>query len=145
MSDHQDQAHWLWRLSAQDWILSAQHEWQRAQARVSSRRSCVTHLRRAVGMGLNAVLVRASEQETGIDAEQHWGRSYMDHIQQAATNPSPLPNHVGPALERLRQVSLHSPTPALVALRTGPPMVLAQALNDSREILEICAEFCQGP
>lgn len=96
-------------------------------------------------MGLNAVLVQAGQNASGIDAPQHWGRSYMDHIHQAASQPSPLPAHVGPLLERLRQVSLHSPTPALVALRTGPPMVLTQAIHDSWEILEICAEFCKGP
>lgn len=145
MSDSNSE-HWLWRLDAPQWLAAAQHEWQQAQGRVHARRSCITHLRRAVGMGLNAVLVWANEQALGgpsFDPETHWGRSYMDHIHQAAQSPSPLPEHAGPIIDRLAQVSLHSPTPALVALRTGPPMVLARAMNDGQEILQLCAEFCK--
>lgn len=146
MSETGDQDHWLWRLSAQQWLSAGQREWQQAQGRLDSRRGCITHLRRAVGMGLNAVLVWAGEQKLGgpgFDPESHWGRSYMDHIQRAAQSPAPLPEHVSPVIERLAQVSLHSPTPALVALRTGPPIVLARAMNDGREILEVCEVFCK--
>lgn len=137
-----DDLHWLWRFDAQQWLLAAQREWQLARSRTDARRSCITHLRRAVGMGLNAVLVQAGGDED-LDPETHWGRSYMDHIHQAAQSPKPLPAHVAPVLERLRKVSLHSPTPALVALRTGPSLAMTKALHDSAEILEICAEYCR--
>lgn len=138
--------HWLWRLNAPQWIQAAKHEWVQGQHRLHQRRTCVTHLRRAAGMALNAVLVHSKNKTStrpGFCAETHWGRSYMDHLRQAALDPYPLRENMGPVIGRLQAVSLHSPTPALVALRTAPPMVLAHALNDTQEILDACAEYCQ--
>lgn len=144
MSDSTTASHWLWRLDAQQWLAAAQHEWMQAQARMHQRRSCVTHLRRAAGMGLNAVLVSAKDDpqiRQGFDPETHWGRSYMDHLQAAVQDPYPLREHMAGVIERLQKVSLHSPTPALVALRTGPSLAMTHALNDTQEILEACAEY----
>lgn len=145
MSDSTNASHWLWRLDAPQWLAAAKHEWMQAQALMHQRRSCVTHLRRAAGMGLNAVLVQTKEHSKvrpGFDPEAHWGRSYMDHLQSAAQDPYPLREHMAAVIERLQTVSLHSPNPGLVALRTGPSLAMTHALNDTQEILEACAEYC---
>lgn len=146
MNDSSPETHWLWRLSAASWLQAAQHEWVQGQQRLQQRRTCVTHLRRAAGMSLNAVLVHSKTQpdlRAGFDPETHWGRSYMEHLAQAAVDPYPLRENMGAVILRLKEVSLHSPAPALVALRTGAPLVLAHALNDAQEILDACAEYCQ--
>lgn len=147
MNDSTRTSHWLWRLNAAQWLAAAQHEWTQAQARMDQRRSCVTHLRRAAGMALNAVLVQTQEDpkiREGFAPETHWGRSYMDHLQAAAQEPYPLREHLKVVIERLQKVSLHSPTPALVALRTGPSLAMTHALHDTQEILEACAEYCSA-
>lgn len=140
-------SHWLWRLDAPQWLAASFHEWRQAQANLDRRRSCVTHLRRAAGMSLNAVLVYGAEQGSlreGADPETQWGRSYMDHLRLAAEDCHPLRPGMAKAIARIRDLSLHSPTPALVALRTGPPMLLMRAVHDTQELLDACAEYI-GP
>ena len=76
-----DSEHWLWRLSAGEWLEAAAHELELARERVSSRRTAITHARRAAGMALNGVLVaQASRGWSRDDCEQVWGRSYVEHL-----------------------------------------------------------------
>ena len=49
--------HWLWRLEASAWLVSAAREIELGRRHLDSRRKAVTHARRAAGMGLNGVLV----------------------------------------------------------------------------------------
>lgn len=71
-----DSSHWLYRLSAGEWLAAAHNELVRARAALVDKqhRSGVTQARRAAGMAWNAWMInhRASEDR--------YGRSYMDHL-----------------------------------------------------------------
>jgi hypothetical protein len=69
-----DPAHWLHRLSPAGWLAAADTELTHCQGALARRavRPGVTHARRAAGMALNAILVLAPDD--------HFGRSYMDHV-----------------------------------------------------------------
>ena len=80
-----DADHWLWRLSASQWIDAAVTELDQGEQRISSRRAAVTHARRAGGMALNGVLVAMAAKGWGRGrCEQIWGRSYVDHLRTLA-------------------------------------------------------------
>jgi len=76
-----DPDHWLFRLSAEAWSQAAAVELSQGEAKIASRRTAITHARRAAGMALNGLLV-AFAQSTGEReaATQRWGRSYIDHL-----------------------------------------------------------------
>ncbi len=73
--DYVDPAHWLYRLTAEQWLSAAVNELQRAyQALLAKQqRAGVTYARRSAGMALNARL-----RHTPCAA---YGRSYMEHLQ----------------------------------------------------------------
>ena len=76
-----DDSHWLWRLSADAWLDAAQRELEQGQAQLGSRRTAVTHARRAAGMALNGVLVALATRGWPRDrCEAVLGRSYIDHL-----------------------------------------------------------------
>jgi hypothetical protein len=82
-----DPDHWLHRLSADEWLHAADNELTRARAalRMKQQRMGVAGARRAAGMAWNAVLVVAEDE--------HYGRSYMDHLKALAddaTVPEPI-------------------------------------------------------
>ena len=74
-----DPDHWLYRLSAEEWLRAAAAELGRADEALAKKqqRAGVTQARRAAGMAWNAVLVVTGD-ETG------YGRSYMEHLQALA-------------------------------------------------------------
>lgn len=73
--------HWLWRLSGEGWLAAADAELARGRDQLGSRRTAVTHARRAAGMALNGVLVTMVERGWSRErCEQAWGRSYIDHL-----------------------------------------------------------------
>ena len=55
--------HWLWRLDADAWLRAASTELAACEAHLDSRRTAVTHARRAAGMALNAVLVTLGDRD----------------------------------------------------------------------------------
>jgi HEPN domain-containing protein len=69
-----DPDHWLYRLSAPDWLRAAENELELARAALAAKRQRegVTYARRAGGMALNALLVEHEDPA--------YGRSYMDHL-----------------------------------------------------------------
>jgi hypothetical protein len=69
-----DPTHWLYRLSAADWLAAATNELASAEAAFTRHgfRTGVTHCRRSAGMALNAVLWQGERPA--------WGRSYMEHV-----------------------------------------------------------------
>jgi HEPN domain-containing protein len=73
-----DPQHWLYRLSADEWLKAAHNELERAQAVLERKqqRPGVAGARRAAGMAWNAVLVLAPDER--------YGRSYMDHLRALA-------------------------------------------------------------
>jgi hypothetical protein len=69
-----DPVHWLYRLSADEWLAAAETELSHCAETLRRRafRPGVTHARRAAGMAWNAVLV--------VSFDERFGRSYMEHV-----------------------------------------------------------------
>lgn len=128
-----DPAHWLYRLSPQDWLQAARNELAAgAQAATSTeQRRAVTYARRGAGMALNAVLI--------VRPNEAWGRSYMDHIR-AVLRDEALP-------EELRQaafVLVDSPLDAPKFVRIGGGADKGPAVA-AAEILAWCEAMAAVP
>lgn len=124
--------HWLWRLDAGAWLRAAQVELDACAAHITSRRTSVTHARRAAGMALNAVLTSLPDGET------RWGRSYLEHLQaltRGATDP--LPEEMRAAATTLLAIVPVAP-PGLVTLARGPHAAADEALAAARAIVDAC-------
>jgi len=125
--------HWLWRLDAGAWLRAAQVELDACEAHITSRRTAVTHARRAAGMALNAVLT------TLPDGETRWGRSYLEHLQALTrVTTDPLPAEMRAAATTLLAIVPVAP-PGLVTLARGPHAAADEALAAAREIVAACA------
>lgn len=125
--------HWLWRLDAEAWLRAAHGELVACEAHISSRRTAVTHARRAAGMALNAVLTQLADGET------RWGRSYLEHLQALVRGGAePLPASVRAAADKLLATSPMAPA-GLVTLGRGPHAAADEALAAAREIFAACA------
>ena len=118
-----DPAHWLHRLTADEWLAAAATEITHAEAALARRafRPGVTHARRAAGMAWNAVLTAHPDERAG--------RSYMEHVV-ALAGDATLPDEIRAAAQRLRDTP--PAPPELVTL--GKPD-LAPA-HDARTILD---------
>ncbi len=138
--------HWLWRLDADAWLRAASTELTAGEAHLDSRRTAVTHARRAAGMALNAVLVTLGDtlgdtlgEHDSEAPEQRWGRSYIDHLRALADADErrrhPLAATTQAAAARLLAIPV-VPGPALVQLGRGPHSAAQQALTAAREILD---------
>jgi hypothetical protein len=133
--------HWLWRLDADAWLRAASTELAAGEAHLDSRRTAVTHARRAAGMALNAVLVTLGDGDPDDlePPEQRWGRSYIDHLRALADaddrRAHPLCAATRAAAARLLAIPV-MPAPALVQLGRGPHSAAQQALAAAREILD---------
>lgn len=77
-----DAGHWLYRLTAEQWLAAADNELRAAQQALSAKqqRAGVTYARRAAGMALNARLRLAPDAA--------YGRSYMEHLQALHKDPA---------------------------------------------------------
>jgi HEPN domain-containing protein len=108
-----DPAHWLHRLTADEWLVAAATELDHCKETLERRafRPGVTHARRAAGMAWNAVLALAEDPL--------FGRSYMEHVVALAKDPA-APDEVRAAAELLRN------TPPL------PPQVITLGKPDLR-------------
>jgi HEPN domain-containing protein len=95
-----DPAHWLHRLTSEEWLAAARNELAHAAGALARKqqRAGVASARRAAGMAWNAVLVR-TDDETG------YGRSYMEHLQALARDPA-APESVRQAARRLLDAPL---------------------------------------
>ncbi len=100
MQPHEiDPDHWLYRLSAQDWLRAAENELVRAYDALKRKqhRQGVAGARRAAGMAWNAVLVMALDEV--------YGRSYMDHLKALSEDPA-VPETIRAAALQLVQAPL---------------------------------------
>lgn len=128
--------HWLWRLDADAWLRAARSELTAGEAHVDSRRTAVTHARRAAGMAINAVLVTL-----GGEDELRWGRSYVDHLRAlaGADEPRCRPLSVATAAAAARLLAIPVVAgAALVQLGLGPHSAAAAALLAAHEVLDDC-------
>jgi hypothetical protein len=117
-----DPSHWLHRLTPDEWLAAAQTELAACEGALVRRvyRTGVTHARRGAGMALNAVLA--------IEAHEHWGRSYMEHVAALAGDP------IAPDLVRTAAHDLVNTPPAPPELvRLGKPDL--HVLESARTIL----------
>jgi hypothetical protein len=104
-----DQAHWLYRLSPQEWITGAVGELKKAE-RASSQRNAqglVAGVKRAAGMALNAALVMRSRES--------WGRTYVEHLA-GLSEDERVPQPVRQAARVVREAQ--APSSGLVVLRS---------------------------
>lgn len=104
-----DTAHWLYKLSPEEWIQSALAELRRAESALASGvlPPAYAGLKRAAGMALNAALIRVPNPS--------WGRSYVDHLHGLSEDAS-APEVVRGAARSLLQLKA---TPGqVVTLRT---------------------------
>jgi len=108
-----DPAHWLHRLTADEWLAAAATELDHCRETVERRafRPGVTHARRAAGMAWNAVLALAEDPT--------FGRTYMEHVLALAKDTG-APDEVRAAAELLRD------TPPL------PPQLITLGKPDLR-------------
>ncbi|HVV49789.1 MAG TPA: hypothetical protein VHO06_09030, partial [Polyangia bacterium] len=88
-----DPAHWLHRLTPEEWLAAAATELGHAEAALTRRafRPGVTHARRAAGMAWNAVLIRHPDDRAG--------RSYMEHVV-ALAGDAGVPDEIRAAAQR---------------------------------------------
>jgi HEPN domain-containing protein len=109
MSFTKDPAHWLFRLAPDEWIAAATGELSRAKAAYARNdvRAGVASVKRAAGMALNGALI--------LEPNAAWGRSYVEHLQGAAADPS-VPEQVRAGCKLL--VDLRMPASDLLGLRS---------------------------
>jgi len=122
-----DPAHWLHRLTADEWLAAAATEIDHCAETLARRafRPGVTHARRAAGMAWNAVLVTTPDER--------YGRSYMDHVVALAQTPdddASIPAAVRAAARLLRE----TPTAQPQLITIGKPDV--SALEAARTIVD---------
>jgi HEPN domain-containing protein len=113
-----DPAHWLYRLSAREWIQASLAELQRAEAAYRNLNPKAGHAgaRRAAGMALNAALI--------YEPRPTWGRSYMDHL--AAL---PDDDTAPPPVRDAARLLLETPAP-------GAPLVALRSKSSDERLLE---------
>jgi hypothetical protein len=110
MSDFtRDKAHWLKRLSPDEWIAAAMGELSRAEKAwaAGSARAGVVGLKRAAGMALNGALL--------VEPDDAWGRTYVEHVQALARDEK-VPEAVRGACRTILEA--RPPEGAVVSLRT---------------------------
>lgn len=114
-----DPAHWLYRLTAEEWLAAADNELRLCGEALGRRafRPGVTLARRAAGMAWNAVLI-AQPHEL-----ERAGRSYMEHLAALADDET-APDDLRAAAGELRDTATAPPT--LIKLG-GPNMAPLEA------------------
>jgi len=122
-----DPAHWLNRLTAEEWLAAAATELEHAEAAFARRapRPGVTYARRAAGMAWNAVLTRHPDESAG--------RSYMEHVVALSKNPT-VPDEIRAAAQRLRDTPTRPPSLVPLGRPSGHPEL--GPAQDARAILD---------
>ena len=137
--------HWLFRLDAAAWLRAAAVELAAGDAHLGSRRTAVTHARRAAGMALNAALCAHADATGDADAAAaRWGRSYVDHLRALADAAddadrlAPLPPRCAALARDLLAVPVVPPA-GLVQLSRGPEAAARDALALARALVDAVA------
>jgi HEPN domain-containing protein len=119
-----DPGHWLRRLSPEEWIRAALAElaraeiaWQKGQGRAGA-----VGAKRAAGMALNAVLI--------VEPREQWGRTYVEHLEALAVDPS-APQAVRDACRRV--LDAPSLSGNVVTLRT--PRTHVAVIEAARDVI----------
>jgi len=123
MAPQKDPTHWLYRLSAAEWLASAETELQHCADTLRRRafRPGVTHARRAAGMAWNAVLVES--------LDERYGRSYMEHVTALAKDDR-APADARKAAQYLRDTPPAPPELVTLGAPNLAPLDAARVLVD---------------
>src|SRR5690606_27709292 len=144
-----DPAHWLWRLSDRDWLDAAERELELGREHLGSRRTAITHARRAAGMALNGVLVaRAPRGWSRGRCETVWGRSYLDHLRSLADPERASHGPLGPEQSEVCRTLLDIPVmphTGLVRLAARKDEASSWAIAVATEIVRACAAVLGDP
>jgi hypothetical protein len=135
--------HWLWRLDARGWLAAARVELEQGRAQASSRRTAITHARRAAGMALNATLVEMAARGWPREQCEHiWGRSYIDHLRalSVADTHEPFDLEQARRCRELLAIPVMPPT-GLVKLARSRDEAAIGALDIAEQIVLACAEI----
>jgi hypothetical protein len=121
MPPEKDPAHWLYRLSIEEWLAAADNELGLCADALGRRafRPGVTHARRAAGMAWNAVLVAR--------LDGRYGRSYMEHVAALAADQE-LPDPIRAAAAFLRDTPPAPPRLVPLGRADLGPLDAARAL-----------------
>jgi len=116
--------HWLYRLSAEEWMRAAVAEYDATLSTThgGGHRTRVAGARRAAGMAINALLV--------LQCDERYGRTYMEHLVAMATSEA-APATVRAAASTLTGASLQGPSLVSlggVASKAPPELLAAQAI-----------------
>jgi hypothetical protein len=135
-----DEGHWLWRLDPTQWVAAARHELEQGHAAIASRRTAVTHARRAAGMALNGVLVAMAARGWPRErCESVWGRSYLDHLrvlaEADASSAEPLEAALGDSAKALLAIPVQGAT-GLVSLSRSRDEAAQRALALAATIVD---------
>jgi hypothetical protein len=105
-----DPSHWLYRLSADEWIRASLGELEAAERAFRAKNARAGHVGvlRAAGMALNAALI--------VEPNPSWGRSYVEHVGALAREGEAVPALVREAARFLSEA--HAPGSPLVSLRS---------------------------
>lgn len=122
-----DPAHWLYRLTSDEWLSAAETELGHCESALLRRafRPGVTHARRAAGMAWNAVLVAAGPDASG--SNDRYGRSYMEHLVALADDDG-APTEARQAAAALRDTPPAPPELVTIGKPDLGPLRAAQAL-----------------
>jgi HEPN domain-containing protein len=125
-----DEADWLYRLDAGQWLIAAENELRASQRAfvAKQQRAAVAQARRAAGMALNALL-RVQEAP-----DPTYGRTYMDHLH-ALTRDETAPDEVRQAARRLLEMPLRTDVVALGRGDAGQAAPAAEILAYARRRL----------
>lgn len=106
-----DEAHWLFKLSPDEWIRAGLSDLRRSEAAYKSNdpRGGLASAKRAAGMALNGALI--------VEPDEAWGRSYVDHLM-ALGRDTRVPERVRVACRELTESAPPAAT-KLVTLRTA--------------------------
>jgi len=119
-----DPSDWLRRLSPDEWIRAALSELARAEMAWQKGRlpAGAAGVNRAAGMALNAVLI--------VEPAHRWGRTYVEHLEALALDPS-APQAVREACRRV--LDSRSQSGGVVSLRT--PSTHLSVIEAARDVI----------
>jgi hypothetical protein len=134
-----DADHWLWRLADRDWLAAAERELELGRERVGTRRTAITHARRAAGMALNGVLASMAARGWSRErCETVWGRSYLDHLRSVPDAPEPLAPEHADLCRTLLAIPV-MPNTGLIHLAARKDEAASQAIATADTIVRVCA------
>ncbi len=151
--------HWLWRLTAPQWMDAATVETIASQEHISKRRKSLSHARRGAGMAVNALLVQLNQQGYSPEfCEGVLGRSYVEHLRLLSQKVDPKtiedegPQHLNEHFKELlnqlqlpasKLMAISLTQGPLISLQVGPPQASKDGLHYAESIVRLCRSWIE--